>query len=192
MLTLYTSSPAPLSEITDTGLLQLTRDGDERAFGEIWNRHVGAGVTIARRVTVRIDSADIVSESFTRMLQAIRNGAGPTRAVRSYLAVTIRAVAATWGKALPKTVELEHAPELGFSDERLERIDDLDDLDTATAAYKTLPERWQTVLWYSEVEGLSSAAIGEILNIKPTAAAMLASRARAGLRKAWHEGAQAA
>jgi RNA polymerase sigma factor (sigma-70 family) len=175
------------TESTDTGLLRLVREGDDRAYGELWRRHAGVGAAIARRVTTRIDSADVVAESFARMLQAIRNGAGPRTAVRSYLATTIRAVCATWGRAQHETVGLDCAPELGFVDERLDRIDDVDSLDMAVAAFKTLPERWQTALWYSEVEGLSNAEIAKILNIKASAAAMLTSRARAGLRRSWHE-----
>jgi RNA polymerase sigma factor (sigma-70 family) len=185
------TDPAPLrtslADFTDTGLLELTRAGDDRAYGEIWKRHVGAATSISRSVTTRIDSADIVAESFARMLQAIRNGTGPTRAVRSYLAVTIRTVAAGWGKAMPPTVELDQAPELGFVDERFDRIDDLHSLDRAAAAFKTLPERWQNALWYREVEGLSNSEIGEIMNLAPAAVAMLTSRARAGLRRAWQK-----
>jgi RNA polymerase sigma factor (sigma-70 family) len=186
MLTPIASSATRYAESTDTGLVQLVRDGDDSAYGELWKRHADVGSAIARRVTTRIDSADVVSEAFARMLQAIRNGAGPRTAVRSYLATTIRAVCATWGRAHRETVSLDQAPEFGFTDERLDRIDDLDSLDKAVAAMKTLPERWQTALWYSEVEGLSNAEIAEILRIKVAAAAMLISRARAGLRRSWY------
>ena len=173
------------AESTDTGLLQLVRDGDDRAYGELWKRHVDVGTAIARRVTTRLDSSDVVSEAFARMLQAIRNGAGPRTAVRSYLATTIRAVCATWGRSQVQTVGLDQAPEVGFADDRFDRIDDILSLDKAVAAFKTLPERWQTALWYSEVEGLSNPEIAEILGIRPSAAAMLVSRARAGLRRSW-------
>lgn len=185
--TLLALRPA-YSELPDSDLLELTRDGDDRAFGELWNRHSAIGHAIARRVTNRLDPADLVSEAFTRILQAIRNGAGPRTAVRTYLAITIRAVAASWGRKQQVTVELDAVPEAGGHDERLIRIDNLDDLDRATAAFKSLPERWQTALWHSAVEGRSNTEIGEILHLKPTAVAMLTSRARAGLRKAWETG----
>lgn len=185
-----TSAPAAASAIsldhrTDTELIRLTREGDERAFGEVWRRHSAVGFAIARRVTDRIDAADLVSESFARMLQAIRNGAGPQTAVRSYLATTIRSVAASWGRGLKATIDIDDAPEAAYIDERLDALDELDRLNAASAAFKTLPERWQRALWYSEVEGRSNSEIGELLQITTTAAAMLASRARAGLRKAW-------
>ena len=175
-----------LDLLPDEELIRLTREGDDRAFGEIWRRHSRVGAAIARRITSRIDSADLVSEAFARMLQAVRNGAGPKTAVRSYLATTIRSVAASWGRNLHPTVDLDDAPEVGFTDDRFDALDESDRHQAAAAAFKSLPERWQRALWYSEVEGRSNAEIGEILHIKTTAAAMLASRARAGLRKAWH------
>jgi RNA polymerase sigma factor (sigma-70 family) len=178
--------PTCMTDLSDDHLLTLTREGDDRAYGELWKRHSGVGTAIARRVTTRIDSADLVSEAFTRMLQAIHNGAGPRTAVRSYLAVAIRSVAATWGRELQTIIHVEQVPEVPFIDHRLDKIDDLHTLDDASAALMTLPERWRTVLWYSEIEGRSNSEIAEIMNLKPTAAAMLTSRARAGLRRAWH------
>lgn len=175
-----------IDELPDTELIRLTREGDDRAFGEIWRRHAAVGATIARRITSRIDSADLVSEAFARMLQAIRNGAGPNTAVRSYLATTIRSVAASWGRSLRTTVDIDDAPEVACTDERFDALDELDRKKAATAAFAALPERWQRALWYSEVEGRPNAEIGELLHITTTAAAMLASRARAGLRKAWY------
>lgn len=177
-----------LDQLSDEELIQLTREGDDRAFGEIWRRHAAVGAAIARRITTRIDSADLVSEAFARMLQAVRNGAGPKTAVRSYLATTIRSVAASWGRHLRPTVDLDEAPDLGFTDERFDALDESDRHIAAIAAFNSLPDRWQRALWYSEVEGRSNAEIGELLQIKATAAAMLASRARAGLRKAWFAG----
>lgn len=175
-----------LDRLCDEELIQLTREGDDRAFGEIWRRHAAVGASIARRITSRIDAADLVSEAFARMLQAVRNGAGPKTAVRSYLATTIRSVAASWGRSLRPTVDLDDAPEVAVTDDRFDALDETDRREAAVAAFKSLPERWQRALWYSEVEGRSNAEIGELLHIRTTAAAMLASRARAGLRKAWY------
>ena len=45
--------------------------------------------------------------------------------------------------------------------------------------------RWQTVLWHTEIEGRSSAEVGDLLGLSPNAAAALIGRARDGLRRAY-------
>ncbi len=52
-------------------------------------------------------------------------------------------------------------------------------------AFRTLPERWQTVLWYTEVEGMDPAEAAPYLGLTANSAAALAYRAREGLKKAW-------
>ena len=47
------------------------------------------------------------------------------------------------------------------------------------------PARWRTVLWLTEVEGLSPAEVSRRIGIKPNAVAALAYRARKGLREAY-------
>ncbi|MDR2997076.1 MAG: sigma-70 family RNA polymerase sigma factor [Microbacterium sp.] len=185
MPTTFSSRFPDLTEPTDIELLAATRAGDERAFGELWTRHLAIGITIARRVTNDIDAHDLVSEAFCRVLQAIRNGAGPTDQFRGYLAASIRSVAATWARASRPMVDLDSIPEPAFDDDRLTAIDDHDDHARVVAAFRALPERWQTALWQSTVKERSNAEIAEEMGIKTTAVAMLTLRARAGLRKEW-------
>jgi len=52
------------------------------------------------------------------------------------------------------------------------------------AAFGTLPVRYQQVIWWCEVEGLSAAEIGRRLRISTNAAAALSFRARRALRDA--------
>lgn len=59
------------------------------------------------------------------------------------------------------------------------------DRSMASAAFRSLPGRWQEILWYSEVERLRPAEIGPLLGMKPNAVAALALRAREGLRQRW-------
>ena len=54
-----------------------------------------------------------------------------------------------------------------------------------TQAFASLPERWQLVLWHTEVEGRSAAEVAPILGLAPNAVAALAYRAREGLRQAY-------
>ena len=52
-------------------------------------------------------------------------------------------------------------------------------------AFRSLPERWQTILWYTEVEGMQPAEAAPHLGLTANGAAALAYRAREGLKAAW-------
>ncbi|GGU94336.1 hypothetical protein GCM10010211_71810 [Streptomyces albospinus] len=53
--------------------------------------------------------------------------------------------------------------------------------------FAALPERWQTVLWHTEVEGESPAQVAPLLGLSANAVAALACRAREGLRKEYFQ-----
>lgn len=53
------------------------------------------------------------------------------------------------------------------------------------AAFQALPERWQRVLWLTEVEEASRTEIAALLGLKPNAVSALVRRARKGLRQEW-------
>lgn len=182
-----TLSPQTLSHQTptDDGLVARTRDGDRDAYAQLWRRHSGAGLAYAASVTSTFDAADLVSESFTKIMVALRNGNGPRRGFRSYLYATIRNTAATWGNAR-REVSIDNPD--AFADDRFgpEREDLAWELPRVVEAFDALPERWRRALWYSEVEQLTPPELASVLGIKPNAAAALAYRAREGLRRSWY------
>jgi len=55
----------------------------------------------------------------------------------------------------------------------------------AGQAFGSLPERWQLVLWHTEVEGETPARVAPLLGVEPGAVAALAYRAREGLKQAY-------
>jgi hypothetical protein len=55
----------------------------------------------------------------------------------------------------------------------------------AIQAFRTLPERWQAVLWHTAVEEESPSEIAPLLGLTANATAVLAHRAREGLRQAY-------
>jgi hypothetical protein len=57
------------------------------------------------------------------------------------------------------------------------------DMAMIVRAFLDLPERWRSVLWLTEVEGIPPREAGVLLGLTPNAAAQLAVRARAGLRE---------
>ena len=55
----------------------------------------------------------------------------------------------------------------------------------AARAFASLPERWQLVLWHTEVEEQKPAEVAPLLGMTPNAVSALAYRAREGLRQAY-------
>lgn len=170
--------------VADHDLLGRARRGDRAAFGELWKRHHSAGVRVARAMT-HLDAEDIVAESFERILKLVLDGRGPTGAFRPYLYTTIRHVAASQGRAKRESTvdDLEALLEPGEAEDD-HAISALDRSLTA-AAFRSLPERWQTVLWYTEVESLDPHEAAPLLGLSANATAALSFRAREGLRIAW-------
>ncbi len=175
---------APELTTSDESLVERTRSGDQRAFAELWRRHYRSGARVARQFTSSIDADDLVSEAYTRIYQRVLAGGGPTGAFRPYLYTTIRNLASTWG-AKSKDVQVDDIADFEDPD----TIDDpaalaLDRTLTARA-FRSLPDRWQSVLWYTEVEGMDPHEVAPILGMTANGVAALSYRAREGLRKAW-------
>jgi RNA polymerase sigma factor (sigma-70 family) len=164
-------------------LIESARSGDTSAFAELWRRHFRPAARVARQFT-SIDADDLVSEAYARIFQRVLAGGGPTGAFRPYLYTTIRNLASTWGAA-SRDVQVDMIED--FEDERIPSDPAAYALDrTLTArAFRELPERWQTVLWYTEVEGMDPHEVAPIMGISANSVAALSYRAREGLRKAW-------
>ena len=170
-------------EASDDELVIATRAGDSSAYGALWDRHSPAALRAARSITSSIDADDLVSEAFAKTLSAIRNGGGPTDAFRPYIFAAVRSAAATWG-GKQKDVALEYIDELPVDDSD-DSLDLLSDKALLTAAFKEMPERWRTLLWYLEVEGMKPREIAPLMGMTPNAVSVLAARAREGFKIAW-------
>ena len=172
------------ADIADADLVLRTRAGDRRAFAELWRRHYRSGLTVASSITSSFDADDLVQEAYSRIYQAIAKGGGPTGSFRAYLFTSIRNTAAGWGRARRETAidELEALPD---PDADAHATDEALDRSLTHRAFRSLPTRWQEVLWYTEIEQMKPAEIAPLLGMKATAVAQLAFRAREGLREAW-------
>jgi RNA polymerase sigma factor (sigma-70 family) len=170
----------------DAELIAAVRGGDTAAFGELYTRHSSAALGLARQMTSSASAADdLVAEAFANVLEALQAGGGPDTAFRAYLLTTVR-------HGLYDSTR---------RDRRLQFSDDLSALDPGqpfvdpamaelestmiARAYASLPERWQTVLWHTEIEGQKPADVAPLLGLTPNGAAALAYRAREGLRQAY-------
>ncbi|GGY14577.1 hypothetical protein GCM10010358_78360 [Streptomyces minutiscleroticus] len=186
---------------SDSTLLQRMRAGDDSAYEELYRRHAGAVRRYARTCCRDADTADdLTAEVFARMLQAVRGGAGPEHAVRAYLLTTVRRVAAAWTRSARREQLVEDfavfaaqaAVQGGAeaADDTLELGADVRALheaeqSMAVRAFRSLPERWQAVLWHTEVEDESPSEVATLFGLDANGTRVLASRAREGLRQAY-------
>lgn len=179
-------------EFSDQDLLSRVRNGDTDAFGDLYAHHSAAAHRAARRIVSDPHLAeDLVSESFARVFRALRGENGPQGDLFPYLLVTMRNVAATWGRNSARYTPVGDDSAFEPRDARdvVAGADEVpvDNLNATltSSAFATLPARWRTVLWYLEVEGESAGQVGRRLGLNEVAVRQLAKRAREGLREAY-------
>ncbi|MGO2521262.1 MAG: sigma-70 family RNA polymerase sigma factor, partial [Microbacterium sp.] len=168
----------------DADLVLRTRSGDQGAFSELWRRHYPSGMTVARSITSSIEPDDLVQESYARIYQAIIKGGGPNGSFRAYLFTSIRNTAAAWGRSR-REVAIDELDAIADPDSTEQAADEALDRGLTAQAFRSLPTRWQEVLWYTEIEQMKPAEVAPLLAMKAGAVSQLAFRAREGLREAW-------
>ncbi|WP_116641110.1 sigma-70 family RNA polymerase sigma factor, partial [Streptomyces scopuliridis] len=192
--------PAAGRPLSDADLIQRMRDGDDHAYEELFRRHSEPVRRYARTCCRDTHTAeDLTAEVFVRTLQAVRGGAGPEQAVRAYLMTTVRRVAASWTKSAKREQLVEDFAVFAAQAARASEVSDADTLDLgadvlamreaeqsmAMQAFRSLPERWQAVLWHTTVEEESPSEVAPLFGLTANATAVLASRAREGLKQAY-------
>ena len=175
------------ADLGDRELAGLSAGGDSRAFEELYRRHADAAWGVAQAVAANPhDAADAVAEAFTRVLNALSSGRLDAEVpFRPYLLVTTRNVAIDQHRHSARMTTVSDAvsadrpaTSAGPAEKALDRADST----FVAEAFRSLPERWRTVLWMTEVEGIPAREVGARLGLSPNSAAQLAARARAGLR----------
>jgi RNA polymerase sigma factor (sigma-70 family) len=175
---------SPYESASDDDLLARARGGDADGFGELWRRHSDAARRAAWQFRSIAEPDDLVSEAYARILDAVRRGHGPRGAFRPYLFVTIRNLVNRMSHA-PATQQVDDFDEFVSEDTLEDPTIQALDRSLTVSAFRSLPERWQTVLWYTEVEDMTPAEVAPLLGLSANSTAALAYRARAGLREAW-------
>ena len=180
-----TETSTTVTEASDAELISQVRAGDIDAYGLLYDRHRDAAMRLARQLATAAEADDLVSESFAKLLPILQSGGGPDVSFRAYLLTCVRRVhidRVRAGRRTQPTDDLEpFDPGTPFEDPA---VDDFER--TATArAFASLPERWQLVLWHTEVEGEKPGEIAPMLGMTANSVAALAYRAREGLRQAY-------
>jgi RNA polymerase sigma factor (sigma-70 family) len=171
---------------SDAELIARVRSGDLEAYGELFARHHHAAERMARQLVPANDADDLAGDAFAKVLDALRAGGGPDVSFRAYLLTTVRRVHVDRirsGRKVTATDDIaayEREPE-SFDDPTVTGFES----GAAAKAFASLPERWQAVLWHTEVEGEKPAAIAPLLGLTANGVSALAYRAREGLRQAY-------
>lgn len=169
------------ADCSDTELLSRLRSGDAGSYTELWRRHVQAALRVGHRLAPG-QAEDLVAESFTAVYEQIVNrGNGPESAFRAYLFTTMRNTAMRWQQA-GRLIDNDPDIDETLFEDGLSWVEDRAESADLLAAFQSIPERWQRVLWLSEVEEVGRAVIAAELGIKPNAVSVLLRRAKTGLR----------
>lgn len=189
----------PADTLTDAQLLHHIRAGDTAAYDVLYRRHVSDARRVARAVTHDQAEADeVVADAFATVLARAQDATGPDQVLAPYLRTLIRRIAldghrpdsGPLSEPAPASVLDDSTP----GDANPAVVDDLPtagdhlsvaDRNVTREAYETLPERWQRVLWLTEIEGHLPGALVPTLGSTADAVAALAYRAREGLRQAY-------
>ncbi|MEV7136616.1 sigma-70 family RNA polymerase sigma factor [Streptomyces tauricus] len=192
----------------DAELIAWMRSGDDTAYEELYRRHADAVRRYARTCCRDVHTADdLTAEVFARMLQAVRGGSGPEHSVRAYLLTTVRRVAAGWTKSARREHLVDDfavfaaqaaggselsddtvpAGSFGAGHELGADVRAMHEAEQSMAmqAFRSLPERWQAVLWHTEVEDESPSEVATLFGLDANGTRVLASRAREGLKQAY-------
>lgn len=183
---------APAVEVSDAELIALVRNGEIGVYADLYTRHVASAYNLARQLARSpAEADDLVAEAFAKVLETLKAGRGPDSAFRAYLLTALRHTAYDKTRR-NKKVELSddvstvsgvraEAVNVPFVDPAVAGLE----RSLATRAFARLPERWQAVLWHTEIEGQSAADAAPILGLTPNGVSALAYRAREGLKQAY-------
>ncbi|SDX32567.1 RNA polymerase sigma factor, sigma-70 family [Arthrobacter sp. cf158] len=171
---------------SDPEIISMVRQGVTDAFDVLYERHFKIAQYVARSQTDNpSDADDVVAESFASIFQLLKEGKGPKEFFRSYLLTVVRRTAHDRNR---KARRMPTAADDAILDSAVMDTDPvLSDLESSimAKAFKSLPERWQAVLWHLDIEGLKPAAAAPFVGLTPNGVSSLAIRAREGLRQAY-------
>ncbi|MER8188447.1 sigma-70 family RNA polymerase sigma factor [Kitasatospora sp. NPDC094015] len=186
-----------LTDLTDAQLAALLREPASPAgpavhvvMGEVFARHHPAVLAYARTCCRDAATAhDLAAEAFARTYRAVTAGAGPQHAWRPYLLTCVRHTAVDWAREGARTQLSDDfeswADSLPAGHDAERAVLAAEEASLVLRAYRSLPERWQAVLWHAVVEHEAADATAHRLGITAGGVGSLVARAREGLREAY-------
>lgn len=175
-------------DASDAVLMQHVRDGADDAYALLWSRHEVAARALARRVAPEREVDDLVSESFLRVLRALRAGGGPETSFRPYLLSTLRRANIDAGRRYHQRVVLtddDTVIETSGAPTPEELSESRQEERAAWAAWASLPDDSRDLLWKLVVDEQTPAQLAHGLGTTPNGVSSRAKRARERLRQAF-------
>nr|WP_281360702.1 sigma-70 family RNA polymerase sigma factor [Psychromicrobium silvestre] len=154
-------------------------------MSELVARHSPMGLRLARaRVVNPSDAEDVLSSAVADVYAQMTDGKGPTDSFRSYFLTVISRKASRTNQDAAKVLPVA---DNALLDEVVEPDEIRLDIDTdlVRGAFQALPERWQEVLWYLEIDEVKPAEAAALMGMSSNAVSALALRARRGLRRSF-------
>lgn len=174
-------------QAADADLARLATAGDLAAFEELYRRHVEAAWRMALAVNSNPhDAADAVSDAFTRVFQVLPDRPEAADRFLPYLLAAVRNAAIDTLRRGGRQRATDPWDQAEAGDDGWGPPDVLlADVEASLVAraFRSLPERWRSVLWLTEVEDIPAREVAGLLGLSPNGVAQLAVRARAGLRQ---------
>ncbi|MFD8565787.1 sigma-70 family RNA polymerase sigma factor [Streptomyces sp. NPDC059639] len=160
-----------------------------QALAELYRRHRAAVLARARQFAGDHSAEDLASEAFLRTVRAVRRGSGPAGDWRPYLLTVVRNTAAEYAKAARAEVPLADfqlwSESLPDAMEPEGVVLHSEETRLLIRGFRSLPERWQSVLWQRLVNDRSTADVAHSLGLTPNGVTSLLGRAQEGLRSAY-------
>jgi RNA polymerase sigma-70 factor, ECF subfamily len=207
-------SPPAVTSAAEAELLARLRDGDERAFEELVDRHYGTMLAVARGyVKSRAVAEEVVQEAWLGVLKGLDRFEGRS-SLRTWIIRIVANIARTRGVREARSVPLSSlAPEgeeAAVDPDRFRGSDDAfpghwrqypsdwqalpeqslfgrETLELVMAVVKELPPAQQQVITLRDITGCSAEEVCEALEISAGNQRVLLHRARSRVRSALEE-----
>ena len=165
-------------------LLQGARRFDQQALGEIYDLYSGKLYAYAVRLLGSQDLAEeCVADTFSRFLQALKNGGGPQDHLQAYLyRIAHNWITDTYRRQPPPSLELKE--ELAAQDKSVElRTEERMQQNRLRRALRMLTEDQRQVIVLRFLEGMENEEVAAALQKEVGAVKALQHRAVASLRR---------